>query len=249
MRTIKYSFVTNHDWDIDHLDCIKPLIDENYEPFKNLTKETASIRKGVVFLKCPAHTDFIKNTFVWCAPWDMTLNIEVDDGNGNGTIWVEGMSQEQFEKVIDTRFLFDHERGIDPHPVIGVDWLCTFQTEKSTLIQLMPAFMHYNDFTSKAWVIPGEFDISKWTRPVEIVFEIKNLKERIEIKKGDAIAYVKFLCDDGDNVKLEKSPTPWEEIKQCNEIRVADKFRPLKDRYEKLEEVKSKGCPYDHKSK
>jgi hypothetical protein len=89
-----------------------------------------------------------------------------------------------FDTIIDTRFLFDDNRGISEYPLLGIDWLLTFQSDESTMIQLLPAFFHYNDFTEKTTIIPGEFDISKWTRSVEIAFEVKTPKAKIEIKKG-----------------------------------------------------------------
>jgi hypothetical protein len=113
---------------------------------------------------------------------------------------------------------------------VGIDFLKTFTTDESLTIQTLPAFLHYSDFISKATIIPGEYDISKWVRPVEIVFETKNKQERIEIKKGDALCYYKFLTS--DIVKLTQDETPWEEIIVCNNIRKNDLFRPLKERYD-----------------
>ena len=33
------------------------------QPLSGLSKDVVDSRKDVVFLKCPAHTDFLKNTF------------------------------------------------------------------------------------------------------------------------------------------------------------------------------------------
>ena len=60
------------------------------------------------------------------------------------------------------------------------------------------------------------------------------------------MAYVKFNCD--DTIKLEQQPVPWEETRICNEIRQTNKFRPLKERYKALEEVRKTGCPYEPKN-
>jgi hypothetical protein len=139
--------------------------------------------------------------------------------------------------MVDSRFLQKSEKGISQHPIIGIDLLNTFICESPAMLQVFPAFMHYNDFTSKTSVIPGEYDISKWTRPVELVFEVKNQKEHIKIKKGDALSYFKFNTD--DTVKLEKSYTPWEEINICNDLRSADKFKPLKERYSSYKDYKN----------
>ena len=242
MKTVNWSFVTSSSWYVDHPDCIKPLLPEDYKPFSSLSKHMIAGRKGIVFMKCPAHTDFLKNTFIFHAPFDITINIDVDSETGNGKIFCDNLSQEVFDTIIDTRFLFDDNRGISEYPLLGIDWLLTFQSDESTMIQLLPAFFHYNDFTEKTTIIPGEFDISKWTRSVEIAFEVKNSKAKIEIKKGDALAYFKFYSD--EQIKLVEQPQPWDDAKVCCDVRLADTNRPLKERYAALEKVKAAVCPH-----
>lgn len=243
MKEVNWSFITSVEYFIDHAECVKPLIDSNYNPFRPVSKDSIAKRKGAVFLKCPAHTDFMKNTFIFCAPFDITININIDEENGKFNIFCNSINQEIFDQIIDTRFLYD--RGTNPYPVIGIDWLTVFTADESIQMQITPAFMHYNDFTEKTTVIPGEFDISKWTRPVELVFEIKKHQETISIKKGDAISYIKFLSE--ERIKLVPNKTPWEEIVKCNEIRSKNKNRPLSERYTELEKFRQTECPYNHK--
>lgn len=245
MKEINWSFITSSEQFIDHAECVRPLFDANYKPFSSVSKDSISKRKGAVFLKCPAHTDFMKNTFVFCAPFDITIDIKIDKENNKFNIFCKNISQEVFDQIIDTRFLYD--RGINPYPVIGIDWLTVFTAPESIQMQVMPAFMHYNDFTEKTTVIPGEFDIGKWTRPVELVFEIKKIQETVSIKKGDAISYIKFLSE--ERIKLVPNKTPWEEIVKCNEIRSKNKNRPLSERYRDLEKIRQTKCPHDSKNK
>lgn len=240
MKEIHWSFITSVDHFIDHAECVKPLIDQNYIPFTSVAKESIAKRKGAVFLKCPAHTDFMKNTFVFCAPFDLTIDININEKTNEFSIVCKNINQEIFDQIIDTRFL--HDRGINPWPVVGIDWLTVFTASESTQMQVFPAFMHYNDFTEKTTVIPGEFDIGRWTRPIELVFEIKKLQETVSIKKGDAISYIKFLSD--DVVKLVPASTPWNEIIECNDLRIKNKYRPLQERYKDLEKTQQTGCPY-----
>jgi hypothetical protein len=244
MKIVNWSFITSTEWGIEHPECVKPLLSKDYTPFTNLSKEIISSRKGVTYLKCPAHTDFLKNTFVFRAPFDLTINLEIDSNTNSVKIYCENINQEVFDLIIDKRFLFKNKHEIAEVPLLGIDWLAVFTAENSTLMQVLPAFMHRNEFTEKTTMIPGEYDISKWTRPVETVFEIRSNKERIVIKKDDAIAYVKFHSD--DVVKLVKTPTPYEEMKDCNEIRNANTFRPLKERYASLEKIRASKCPYNH---
>lgn len=238
---VKWSFGTSNEWYQDMPECIRPLIDSDYYPYTRLAKDSVELRKGATFLKCPAHTDFLKNTFVFRAPFDLTI-INIREEGHKGEIITPNITQEQFEKIVDVRFLPGEDSKTNPYPIVGVDWLNTFTSSESVLLQLLPAFMHYNDFTNKCTIIPGEYDISKWTRPVELVWEFKQPRSKVEIKKGDALCYFKFNCD--DIIKLVNQPIPWGESKVCADIRKESPFRPLKERYQQLAEIKSNGCPF-----
>lgn len=235
MKIVKWSFHTGHQLNVDHPDCMKNFLDESYKPFVPLSSDALRKRKDVTFIKCPAVTDFMKSTYVLCSPIDLNFDIEVTDNYSK--VLINNISQEVFDHIIDMRFLKDGERGKSSYPVIGIDFLSTFTCDESVMLQVFPAFLHYNDFTSKTTVIPGEYDISKWVRPVELVFEIKERKQTINIKKGDALSYFKFNSD--APIRLEKSETPWTEIGACNNIRNSNTFRPLKERYKSYEEYKN----------
>ena len=179
MNTVNWSFITGHQLNIDHPECIKPLLDQEYRPFIALSSEVNSTRNKITSLKCPAHTDFLKNTFVFCAPLDITIDLEVCKLTNTVKVYCENISQEIFESIIDTRFLSNKNLVSSPYPLLGIDWLTVFTAEKSTILQILPAFMHRNDFTEKTTIVPGEYDISKWTRPVETVFEVVMVKHRV----------------------------------------------------------------------
>lgn len=233
MKTVKWSFHTGHKTYIDHSDFFN--LQDDYEPYVSLATDALKDRKGVTFIKCPAVTDFMKSTYVFRSPIDLDIEIEVTDSYSK--LFCKNISQELFNDIVDMRFLEDNEKGNSPFPLIGIDFLNTFTCDSSTLLQVFPAFLHYNDFTSKTCVIPGEYDISKWVRPVELVFEIKNRKEHIKIRKGDALSYFKFTSD--NVIQLENKFTPWYEINKCSEIVNKNKFRPLKERYQSYKDCKN----------
>jgi len=236
MKTIKWSFHTGHKNKVDHSLNIEDIIDKTYSPYTSLISDATNNRKGVVFSKCPAVTDFMKSTYVFRSPIDINFDIEITDESCK--VYCENISQELFDDIIDIEFLDKQERGDSKYPLLGIDFLNTFTCDSSVMLQVFPAFMHYNDFTAKTTVIPGEYDINKWVRPIELVFEVKNRSEQINIKKGDALSYFKFSCD--DSVKLENSATPWEEISICNNLRNSNKFKPLKVRYRSYKEYNDK---------
>jgi hypothetical protein len=236
MNTIRYSFsLRNEAWNDDDLDSWAEYLEGTVRAPGSVLKDISDLRKNVVFLKCPAYTDFLKNTFVFKSPIDVSINIESDKDFIK--VWSENISQPLFEKIIDGRFLNNQESGQSPYPLLGIDFLNYFETDSSTIMSVTPAFLHHNDFTRKTSVIPGEFDISKWFRPVECVFEIKNSCEKIEIKKGDALCYFKFRTEINEPIKLIEESISWKKINQCAELRNKDPFKPLKFRYESFEKI------------
>jgi len=234
---VNCSFHTGHEFRIDHPEVSKRYIQDVNFPYKPMLKDIIKDRKGITYARCPAVTDFFKNAFVFESPMDLNIDLHVSEEKIS--VWCDNVDQEFFDLMVDCRFLEEQEKGISPYPLIGVDFLNTFTCSESLMMQTFPAFLHYNDFTRKAKLVPGEYDISKWVRPVEMVFEVENKIENIQIKKGDALAYFKFLSD--TPVKLEKSPVPWDDMVACNDIRNENTFRPLKDRYKKKKKWKKDG--------
>jgi hypothetical protein len=235
MITVGWGFsIRVEDWQEPDLTSRAEFIEQDIELPSALSKDVVDLRKNVVFLKCPAHTDFMKNTFVFKSPIDINIDIDVNEQYAN--IQCDNIEQRLFDKIIDLRFLSLKEAGSSPYPILGIDFLSTFKCDQSLMLSIVPAHLHYNDFTAKTSVIPGTFDIGRWTRPVELVFEVKNSREKIQIKKGDALFYIKFTSD--TQVKLEKIPTPWTDVDVCNELRIAAPFKSLDYRYSSLEDYK-----------
>lgn len=224
MIEIKWAFNIGH---ILKDETIVNSLNIDFDLLSSLSKETNLNRKNVIFKKCPAHTDFLKNTFVFKSPFDINLSVDIDENQSS--VLSQNLNQILFDRIIDFRFLDKNEKGESPYPILGIDFVNSFTVDVPVLLETLPAFLHYNDFTSKCTVIPGEFDIHKWVRPIELVFECKEKKTIIEIKKGDALCYFKFRT--GDVVKIEKNQMPWDEIIKCNEIRKAAPWQPLKERY------------------
>ena len=183
MITVEWAFSLRvEEWAEPDLAAWAETVEQCIELPTALSKDVIELRKNVVFLKCPAHTDFMKNTFVFKSPID--INIEIDVNAEYANVWCDNIEQPLFNKIIDLRFLNAKEVGSSPYPIIGIDFLNTFKCDQSLIMSITPAHLHYNEFTTKASLIPGSFDISKWTRPVECVFEVKNSHEKIQIKKA-----------------------------------------------------------------
>ncbi len=244
MKEVNWSFLTSTKWGVEHLDSLNSKIDYSKIALKSLTKEVSSTRKKSTFLKCPAHTDFIKNTFIFVCPFDIKVIVDISDDKKR--IHIPSLTQEMFDAFIDIRFIESYHSKNNPYPLLGMDFLNVFTCEEPTHLQVFPAFMHNNEFTRKTSIVPGEYNIGKWTRPIEMVFEIFEPKQEINILKGDALMYFKFQCD--KTIKIIKSDVPWNEMQLCDSIRKKNTFRPLKERYQTLKHEREKICPYAKKN-
>ena len=72
-----------------------------------------------------------------------------------------------------------------------------FYTDCTDLeLELLPAYLHNNDFTKNGFVIPGKFNIGKHIpRRLEAAYKFAD-KTAIKINADDAMLYVKFNTDE-----------------------------------------------------
>ena len=72
-------------------------------------------------------------------------------------------------------------------------------TESDNLeLSQLPAYLHPNQFTRNSVIIPGTFNIGKWPRPLDVAFY---LLDKIEIKEGEPLYYIKFNTKESINFK------------------------------------------------
>jgi hypothetical protein len=121
-KIVNWSFITSNVFNIDHLACVKPLLADNYQPFLNLSKHITSSRKNTTYLKCPAHTDFLKNTFVFCAPFDLNIDINIDTATSSASVFCDNIDQEIYQSIVDTRFISDVASKRVKYPVLGIEY-------------------------------------------------------------------------------------------------------------------------------
>ena len=96
---------------------------------------------------------------------------------------------------------------------------CRKLKNNAYMCQLLPSFLFFTDGsaevvaeslpivlheTPNALFVPGSFDIAKWLRPFNYAFELADPTKPITIKRGDPLYMVRFVCEDGDFVQLER---------------------------------------------
>ena len=124
--------------------------------------------------KCPAFVNEFKNTFVIKSPTDFSINIDPSTSNPilSPTSFPEISVRQPQSKLFDLH--------------IGTYFFSGEEVE----ISQIPASIHYNNFTENTMLLSGKYNIHKWFRPINP--SGKFLIPKINVKRGDALYYVKF---------------------------------------------------------
>jgi hypothetical protein len=203
------------------------------------------------FVKCPAFQEYYKNTYTIKSPIDITIAYDKQ----TKTLSVTPQGQEFYDENMAHR---GYVIGSNDDMLVsfGINYL--FIADKDCELELITAGMHNSDFINKTRLIQAAFNINKWYRPIEIAFEIKDYAHPIKIKRGDPLAYVKFVPATGGKVSLEQKDFPKETIDvvdSCLYVKSSDNSLPLKTLYELSARIKNKlwfnkrKCPFNWSKK
>jgi hypothetical protein len=148
------------------------------------------------YFKCYAAIEMLKNIYVIKSEIDLEVKITKNDIITYGKL---GNHPEFYQTF--------YQLGSPPNTdvvMMGFD-LFTFSQE-SVIASQYPAFLHPNCpfYNTGMTIAPGEFDISKWFRPMVagLINQDVEKEKTIKIKRGDPLYYVKFNTN--KRVKLER---------------------------------------------
>lgn len=196
------------------------------------------------FVRCPAFRDYYKNVYVIKSPIDLTLMYNQQ----SRMLHILPQGQQFFDEIIRHR---GNTIGVsDPFLMsIGLNYL--FIADSDCEIELLPAFMHKSNFVDSTRLIVGCFNIHKWYRPVEVAFEFKDGIDTIKIKRGDPLAYIKFITPTNKKVSLEYKnfgEDILEVVDACLTVKDVSNNFPLQTLYSFTERIRSKirfsKCPW-----
>jgi hypothetical protein len=134
------------------------------------------------FRVCPAFIDLFKNTYALRFTHDYKLEIF------DNTVASKMIDEDFFNSQI--RWRSDDKR------FLGFNLFYYFFCEEDMTMSVTPSYFDDNSFNSSAILMPGVFNISKWFRPVECAFIVRNDCGEVTMKKGDVYAYVHFHTDE-----------------------------------------------------
>ena len=151
-------------WSVTHSDAISFI---KYEEPDNLLQRMRNMKldlsnKNHDFRYCPAFRDCVQNTYILKFPVDYNLTFD-------------------FEKNVATSSLYDQNfynstlliRSVKP-PLCSFKISYIFIAEDSLEMSVSSPHFSEGEFASKAMIIPGKFNIGKWSRPVDCSFMLKD---------------------------------------------------------------------------
>lgn len=217
---------------------------------QSLDRVSADLMKnypGSAHHQCPAWKDSLNDTYILRSPMDVSIRLN----KKNNII--------QANKFVDKDVPFimarDVPDGMDQQ--FSCQYFFYFITNHDdVMIEQLPAFYHINDFTKNCTTVGGQFNVAKWTRPINLTAAIVTTESEediyIHIKKGDPLSYVRFTCK--DNIKLKRITDIEEMIqishqsKTCIDVKMFQANTGLKKLYEIFKPFNrkyKKSCPFN----
>lgn len=134
------------------------------------------------FRLCPAFMNLFKNTYALRFTHDYKLEMKDNE------IWSTMLDEDFFKSQLRWRS--------DDKKFLGFNLLYYFFCEEDLEMSVTPSYFEDNDFNSCAVFIPGTFNISRWFRPLECAFIVRNDRNEVIMNKGDIYAYIHFKTDE-----------------------------------------------------
>lgn len=142
--------------------------------------------KDQEFLRCPSVINFSKNIFSIKSPIFYSFM-----WNGE-----ELKCDENFNNSLKSNQVLvrDMNNGIFSISCPSLIFFCEEDVEMS----LCGAFLSNNDITENSNLISGKFNISRWFRPIDMAFILKEKAKNkiLSVKQGDVLMYVTFYTNE-----------------------------------------------------
>jgi len=136
---------------------------------------------SVNFFACPACKSYTDNLFYIKNPLDFNIRI-----NSNNTVDSRSPASSLITSIRDFN---------DSSLILDYFMSISFFSEKEISVSVMPPFF-YNPPADGAHLIPGEFNIGSWFRPLNATYFIKNKDVDFVLKKDDPLFFIKFNTKD-----------------------------------------------------
>jgi hypothetical protein len=175
------------------LEIFSPLNVVTQKP-KPLTNLLFKERGGAKYLDCPAVSDAIKNIFVITAPFDLAVKIDRE---------ADVMTTDRYgQHFYDVCTIFRNKDTPLTNPaLLTLPPQLLFYSKEPVIARTTDVPIIISSSAVNTRLIPGQYDISKWVRPMDWTFELINGNE-VFMKRGDPLFAITFNTRDNLPVKL-----------------------------------------------
>lgn len=151
----------------------------------NQQKNKKSSIASMSYLQCPAVTPKFKKTLVVKNNVNSSYRyLVVDEHKGINPIT---------ENSLGIEFIRDSTISLGPTVIFSLQYL--FFSDEPLLMSVAPPMFHEPKYTKYGTVVPGEFDIGQWFRPLNFEVQMWNKNGEFHLEQGEPIMYLEFKTD------------------------------------------------------
>lgn len=190
------------------------------------------------FLKCPAVTDVINNTFVWRAPKKTFVDVEVRDGA------VEPNKRYSNNDYFD--WYHEHPPTMSDNVLVTFDYHILFFADQEVEALFTAPYFSEAPHLQYGAIVPGKFNVGAWFRPFNAEINLWDGNTHMEFQEGEPIAYFTFLTDKKINLKQFRMTAELSNIASSMTSSINWlPYRPLAERYDLFRRRRLRGVVLD----
>ncbi len=144
------------------------------------------------FLKCPIFNTFARKTFNLLSPIDFNFEICHNHVRSNHDI----------SKFFPENFVFVRNLELNCISLNLLNYV--FFTETPCTMTWNNSYFSKGQFSSKVHVIPGQYNISRWFRNVDLAFIVRNKNDEVRIQRKEPVASVNFDFKNDDRIVFKR---------------------------------------------
>lgn len=200
--------------------------------YSNILKKFIGSTETKNFIQCPAVMNKLKQTYVMFARTDIDMAIQLDENKK-----VSGFGFVDPEKVAIGGKL-SHSPTLENQFLLELDMSVVFFAEEPLMVSSSSPYFHQTPHLNYGALVPGEFDVGRWFRPINLEYNLWPDVTRLKIDAGEPLVYFSFNTD--KKIIFKRFSFNSRLFNLCSQIiRYKDKpkWKSLNFRYQKFKEA------------
>lgn len=188
----------------------------------SLVAKKNKVVSGGSFMNCPAVYNLLGNVLVVRSPIDIGVKVK----------YRENEISKNLDSYGPISWTMMHDPSIQGHPLVILDLPWLFFAEEEIEVIITSPYFENSPHLSQGNVVPGKMNIGAWFRPLNMEFNLHYHQDELNIKEGEAMAYITFLTD--KKIRLHRFQTNENIIRLSNMISNTPQWQqklPLAKRY------------------